>query len=223
MPRRLTPLVNGEVYHVFNRGVNKQPIFNSKRDYSRAIEVLKYYMIPNLPIRYSRFIRLSLEERNILLKKVDKKEKLVDLISYCFMPNHFHFLFKQNIENGISKLMRNFQISYTRFINTKYDRIGPLLQGQFQAVHIEDDNQLFHVSRYIHLNPYTSYILKDTSELTFYPWSSFPEYLGLRDIEICSKLLILFNFADIEKYKEFVFNQADYQRKLEDIKHLILE
>jgi len=225
MPRRFEPLVNEQFYHIFNRGVNKQPICFAKKDYVRAIESFKFYLTPHPPVRYSRFINLPSEERKILLQNMDKKEKLVDLIAYCLMPNHFHLLLKQNIDDGITMLMRNFQISYTKYLNTKYDRTGPLLQGQFKVARIEDDEQLLHVSRYIHLNPFTSYHLGEIESLTAYPWSSLAEYLDLIEIEneICKKELILSNFKNKDKYKEFIFNQADYQRKLENIKHLILE
>lgn len=223
MPRRFVPLVNEQIYHIFNRGVNKQPIYYAKRNYLRAIESLKFYLTSSPPVRYSRFINLPNEERKIVLRKMAKKEKLGDLITYCLMPNHFHLLLKQNIDAGITILMRNFQISYTRYLNTKYDRTGPLLQGQFKAVRIEDVEQLLHVSRYIHLNPFISYLVKDIESLTTYPWSSLAEYLDLIEDEICNKELILSNFKNKDKYKEFIFNQVDYQRRLEKIRHLILE
>lgn len=150
-------------------------------------------------------------------------DKLVDIICFCLMPNHFHLLLNQLKDNGISKFMANLQNSFTRYFNTKHERIGHLLQGQFKAVLIEDDNQLLHVSRYIHLNPYSSYVVKDLESLEQYLWSSFPEYLGKVAAEICNKEIILSQFKDKKDYKKFVFDQADYQRRLEEIKHLVIE
>lgn len=152
-----------------------------------------------------------------------ENDKLVELICFCLMPNHLHLLLSQKKDNGISKFMANLQNSYTRYFNTKHERIGPLMQGQFKAVLIEDDEQLLHVSRYIHLNPYSSFIVKDLTDLEKYPWSSLPEYLGIVSTSICNKQVILSYFKSVEDYKKFVFDQADYQRKLEKIKHLILE
>lgn len=223
MPIRKTPLVNGEVYHVFNRGVNFQPIFNNKRDYLRAIEVMKFYLPIDPPVRYSRFLLLPRDERELIQKKVKKQPKRVDIICFCLMPNHFHLLLKQNEDHGISSFVRNLQISYTRFFNIKRERIGPLLQGQFKAVRVENEKQLLHVSRYIHLNPYSSFVIKDTKELENYQWSSYPEYLGIQSKEICQKGLIFSIIKTGERYKEFVLNQADYQRRLEEIKHLTFE
>ena len=223
MPIRKVPLVTGEYYHVFNRGVNKQPIFTGKRDYVRALETLKFYLPEDPPVRYSKFMLTSKEEREKILSNMNKRERIIDIISYCFMPNHFHLLAKQNKDRGITKFMRNFQISYTLFFNLKYERTGPLLTGQFKAVRVEDDEQLLHTSRYIHLNPYTSFIVQNFQDLETYPYSSLTEYLGKNLEGICDKEIILSNFKDTEVYKKFLFDQADYQQKLEQIKHLLLE
>ena len=139
------------------------------------------------------------------------------------MQNHFHFLLKQNVENGISLFLAQFQNSYTRYFNTKNRRQGHLLQGQFKAVRIEDDDQLLHVHRYIHLNPYVSYVVKDIKELEEYKYSSFPEYLNREKNEICDKPIILSHFPTIKQYKKIITDQADYQRELGQIKHLVME
>lgn len=139
------------------------------------------------------------------------------------MPNHFHFLLKQVEEEGTSKFMSNFTNSYTRYFNVKNKRNGPLFQGKFKAIRIETDEQLLHLSRYIHLNPYSSYVVKTLKDLEKYPSSSFPEYLGKSQTSLCSKEIILGQFKNLNLYKKFVFDQADYQRRLEKIKHLILE
>lgn len=223
MPARTIPLVSGEYYHIFNRGINKQQVFLDARDYKRAVEAMRFY-IANQPVKLSRFFSLSNLERQKLLEKIEKEDNsLVKLICFCLMPNHFHFLLRQTKNFGISKFMSNFQNSYTRYFNTRYEKIGPIFQGQFKAVRVEDDKQLIHLSRYIHLNPYSSFIVKNLNKLVDYPWSSFPEYLSDVNNEICDKEVILSSFQDKNKYKMFVFDNADYQRTLEGIKHLALE
>lgn len=223
MPARLVPLVTNEYYHIFNRGINKQPIFLGRRDYKRALDLLKYYSFTAQKLRFSKFLLLSRNERANFSAKLPDNSKLVDCISYCFMPNHFHFLLHQRIENGISKFMSIYQNSYTRFFNTKYKKIGPILQGQFKAVRVEDDNQLLHLSRYIHLNPYSSFVIKEISQLENYLWSSYPEYINVSRENVCKKEIILSQFSNENEYKTYVFNHADYQRKLEEIKHLTIE
>lgn len=224
MPARIIPLVTGEFYHIFNRGINKQPIFLTTKDYFRAIEVLEFYSFATAKLRFSKFLLLPQEERRRLWEKLRKEgEKLVEFISFSLMPNHFHFLLVQRQESGISKFMRYLQDSYTRYFNTRHKKFGPILQGQFRAVRVEDENQLLHLSRYIHLNPYSSFVVKDPKQLETYPWSSLPEYLGRTKTNICNKQIILSNFKSLQDHQKFIFDQADYQRRLEEIKYLLLE
>ena len=224
MPGRSTPLVTNQVYHVFNRGVASQPTFLDKRDYDRALETMSFYQNKNIPLRYSFFLRLPEGERADLLNQMRKKrEYVVDILAYCLMPNHVHLLLKQLQDDGISTYMSNGTNSYTRYFNTKNKRAGPLYQGKFKAVRIETDEQLLHVTRYIHLNPFTSYVVKTLKELEHYPYSSLAEYLGHRDKGTCNAEFILSQFRSRKAYKKFLFDRADYQRELENIKHLTLE
>ena len=159
-------------YHVFNRGVTRQPIFKTKRDYQRAIITLNFYQHQKPPLRLARALSLNKEEKGNFFKELKGKAKLAEIICYCLMPNHFHLLLKQKMNGGISKFLSNFSNSYTRYFNVKRKRVGPLFQGIFKAVRIETDEQLIHVSRYIHLNPIASLVIKE-KELDNYPWSSF--------------------------------------------------
>jgi len=139
------------------------------------------------------------------------------------MPNHFHFLLRQERENGISKFLANFQNSFTKYVNTRHTRSGHLLQGQFKAVRTETESQLLHTSRYIHLNPYTSYLVRRIDELKMYPWSSLPQYIGNDEKGMCETKNILSSFPSKKKYLQFVRDQKDYQRTLKEIEHLLLE
>ena len=93
--------------------------------------------------------------------------------------------------------------------------MGPLFQGAFKAVLIETDEQLIHVSRYIHLNPIVSGLVKD---LDSYEWSSHVEYLNRQGI-YCSPNEILNFFPTKDKYREFITDQIDYGTTLEILKH----
>lgn len=221
MAQRRIPLVTGEFYHVFNRGVARQPIFLSKYDYQQALLALSYYRFVKPPMRLSRFKSLSLIERDKLLKNLETTEKLAEIISYVFMPNHFHFLLKQTADNGISTFLSNFSNSYTKYFNTKHNRPGPLLQGVFKAVHIESDEQLIHLSRYIHLNPVATAVIRE-SELFSYPWSSLPDFIK-GESSLVFMEPVLAHFSSSEDYEKFVSDQIDYAKQLERIKHLLLE
>ena len=136
------------------------------------------------------------------------------------MPNHFHLLVKQLKEGGISEFMRRFILSYNKYRNIKYSRQGSLFNGPFRAVHIETDEQLIHVSRYIHLNPLVSLLVRD---LKLYPWSSYNKYIAESQNDPLSKEEILGFFKSPEDYEKFVLEQADYGKTLEIIKHATID
>lgn len=223
MPRRRETLVTGEIYHVFNRGIDKRPTFTDRRELLRAVETLQFYRLLNPPAKLSLFLRSKLYERSSTADDSIGRKNLIEVLAFCFMPNHFHFLLKQTVDGGISKFLSNFLNSYTKYFNTKHERTGPLFLGQFKAVHIENDEQLLHVSRYIHLNPYSSSLVKDIKDLNNYEWSSLCDYLGLNRQNICLKDFLLSLSGGVKNYKRFVFARADYQRRLKEIEHLILE
>lgn len=224
MPGRIIPLVNQEIYHIFNRGISLQPTFLDKRDYQRLLQTIVYYQNQQPSVKLSRFLILSEEERKEIIDNNKKAaDFLTDIICFCFMPNHLHFLLKQVVDGGISKFMSNVTNSYTRYLNTKRKRNGPLFQGKFKAVRVESDEQLLHLSRYIHLNPLTSYVIKDIGQLENYVYSSFPEYMGKIQSGFCQKEIVLGQFKGPNDYRKFVLDQVDYQRRLQEIKHLVLE
>lgn len=171
-----------------------------------------YYQLEGPKPKYSDFMPS--------LTKLDINKKIIDIHCYCLMPNHFHFLLKQNVDGGISEFIAKLSNSYTRYYNTRDNRVGPILQGQFKAVLMENNEQLIHVSRYIHLNPLVSDLV---DSLDYHEWSSYPEYIGLTNSNICSKDIILDQFKSAEDYEQFVLDQESYGRELEFIKHKLLD
>lgn len=220
MPKRPVMLENGNYYHVYNRGVNKRKIFLDNRDYQRALDSLLFYIHSGHRIRFSYFHRLNERLKNEYIDGLTNQ--LIELNSFALMPNHFHFLVYQNEANGISNCLRRFENSYTKYFNTKYKRVGPLLQGRFKAVHITNDSQLLHVSRYIHLNPLTSGVINSLDELETFPWTSYPNFLNSSQETKITNSIILGHFKN-QSYKDFVSERADYQKELESIKHITFE
>lgn len=221
MPYNHVPLVTNEYYHVFNRGVARNPVFLSQYDYEQALLALSYYSYVEPPMKLSRFKGLSVEERENVFRNLQGHMRYVDIISFVFMPNHFHLLLQQATDKGISTFVSQFTNSYTRYFNTKHERVGPLFQGVFKAVYIESDEQLLHLSRYIHLNPVASFVIHEKDLLKF-RWSSFPEFIAHKPMIVNTKP-ILEHFSSKEDYKTFVLDQIDYAKELEKIKHLTLE
>lgn len=223
MPKRKVPLVTNHFYHVFNRSIGGAPILANKRSLGRALATLPYYRNKTTPLPFSKFLRLPYPEQMQLLKKLDtQKDHLIEVVCFCLMPNHYHLLLRQTKNGGIETFIRIFQDSYAKYFNTRYERSGPLFESRFKAVLVENEEQLIHLSRYIHLNPYTSAIVRKKKALLTYPWSSLPEYLG-HTKGFCNPGTVISMFKSPNRYKQFVLDRADYQRKLEEIKHLIFE
>lgn len=223
MPYRTTVLTTGEYYHLYNRGVAYQPVYRYKRDYDRFILTLNYYRFSHLPLRLSKLLQLNNNLREQHLESLHSTgEKIVEVITYCLMPNHFHLLMKQTQDGGISRFLRLAVNSYAKFFNTKYKRAGSLFQDMFKAVHIESDEQLIHVSRYIHLNPLVSGLVRRDKFLDF-PWSSLKAYINGTQDDFINPEIIMTKFKQNKDYLQFVLDQEDYGRQLEQIKHLIME
>lgn len=224
MPYRKTPLVVNQIYHVFNRSIARQPIFNTARDYQRMMQTINYYRYPKPPLRFSFFDRLPLDKKEAFMKELTTtKTPMLEIISYSLMPNHFHFLLRPFVVKGISDFVRNIQHSYSKYFNVKNDRSGSLFQGMFKAVLIETEEQFAHVARYIDLNPVTAYLI-EVDDLENYPWTSFLDHIGKSpSFSFVSTQYIREHFRSGLNYKKFVFDQADYQRELGKIKHLTFE
>ena len=217
---RKNPLATGEVYHVFNKSIAGFVIFNNQTDYNRMISTIRYYQAENHANRLSRFIELN--ENNFdeaLDKYLRNKSKHVEIIAYCIMPTHIHLIIKQLKERGTSTFLNNVLNSYTRYFNAKHKRKGPLWEGRFKNVLVKTNEQLLHLTRYVHLNPVTAYLI-DNPEL----WvpSSYKEYL---ETDSNYKISNFTNVLDIntESYKKFVENRISYQRDLAKIKELLFE
>lgn len=213
MPYRVAPFASGYFYHIFNRGVEKRIIFSNERDHQRFLQTLYYYQFRGPKPRFSMYTRFK-------DKDFSRNPKIVEVICYCLMPNHFHILAKQIEDGGIQEFIRKATNSYTKYYNTKHKRVGHLFQGTFKAVPIETDPQLLHVSRYIHLNPYVSEL---TDNLDNYPYSSYPHFIGLKKDNLCESEVILESFKDSADYKEFISGYGDYARELEQLKHFLLD
>lgn len=220
---RKEPLVTKEVYHVFNRSIAGFHIFNNNEEFLRMKQLIKYYQIKN-ELRFSDFIQLKQVQEegfnNSFNKILINNDKSVQIISYCFMPTHIHFILKQLAENGIVDYMRKISDSYTRYFNTLYKRKGPLWEGKFKNVLVKNDEQLLHLTRYIHLNSTTAKLVNRPEDWEF---SSYKEYLSEVDDNS-----VICQFNDIleikqSQYRKFVNDQISYQRELAKIKDLLID
>jgi hypothetical protein len=123
------------------------------------------------------------------------------------MPNHFHLLIQQMSLVSASKMMQYLTNGYVLYFNERHRISGRLFQERFQAVCIETEQYLTHLSRYIHLNPLD--IGCSVKDLHHYPWSSYPDYIGVRNGSLPRKDVILKEFLNIHDYRGFVEAGAD--------------
>lgn len=214
MSRRKILFATGEIYHVFNHSVAGIPIFKGARESEIFLEAIKFYLQPKPPTKFSIY-RKSRPSFPINLD-----QKLVTIINYCLMPNHFHLTLRQEMESGIKQFLHRISNSFAHYYCIKYKKRGHVFEDKFKAVRVETEEQLIHLSRYIHLNPVTSYLVEKPED---YPYSSYAVYLGLKESDIIDPSLILKNFSSKRKYHEFTMAQKDYQRTLNEIKHLVFE
>ncbi|UCB56589.1 MAG: transposase [Candidatus Omnitrophota bacterium] len=210
-------LGKGEIYHIFSKSIAGFEIFRKDSEYERMKNLLKYYKLENPPLKFSTFTEIK-NKKDFFQRHLISKRSLVDIIAYCFMPTHFHLILEQLNENGISVFMSNILNSYTRYFNVKTKRKGPLWESRFQRILVETDEQLLHLTRYIHLNPVTAYLVDKPQDWKF---SSYKEFLQEDREKICNYSKVL--EINSQNYKEFVNIQIDYQRELARVKKLFLE
>jgi len=220
-------LENG-VYHLFNRGVEKRLIFLETIDYSVFLAYLKSYLLPQDKDNLRNMLTsASYKEKDKILKllRLNNYYKNIDLIAYCLMPNHFHLLVKQKSADSINKFIKSLCTRYAMYFNKKYKRVGPLFQGNYKGVLVQDNEQLFYLSRYIH---HQALYFQDKKLISPQP-SSYPNYLGnisqkwVKPEEILSffKTARRTSLKDILFYQSFVENNhEDYQ---ETIAKLLLD
>jgi REP element-mobilizing transposase RayT len=213
------PVENG-FYHIYNRGVNKQEIFGGPTDYAVFLRYLKEALSPVQ--KFSDIQKFEVEIKGRIFSSIKRQPKNfhgeIDLIAYALMPNHFHLLIKQNRRESMESMMRSVLIRYSMYFNKAYDRVGPLFQGIYKAIPIENEGYLLHLSRYIHLNP------KDNFKNLIDAYSSYADYIGKKKTPWLDPRPVLdyFNnpinpeFKKINNYKDFVEKYNSENKASED-------
>jgi putative transposase len=128
-----------------------------------------------------------------------------DVIAYCLMPTHYHLMVR-----AMQKLL----ISYTKAINKRFERVGALFQGAFQAKPITSSSHLLHLCRYIHANPVKDGLVTDPSD---WPYSNYLEWIGERDGTLIDRNFIQTQFPNPIDYKDFVLDYVRKRKMPEDV------
>lgn len=218
-----------EVYHIYNRGVDKRTTFTSAEEYAYFVHIL--YVLNDLNTTNNNK-RLHIKNREQDTNKtnegsptpfIGKKERdtLVDVLAFVLMHNHYHLLLKERKENGISKFMHKIGTAYTLFFNNKHDRTGSLFQGKYKSVYIQHENQLLYIPHYLHLNPIKekSFATKKAKVqyLENFKWSSYLDYVGGKNFpSVTQREYILSLFGNETDYKKNIL-QFVYDKKKFDL------
>ena len=148
MPAR-RPFVQGSYYHIYNRGAGRQAIFREERNYLYLLR---------------------------LLKKVTIEDHL-KVIAYCLLPNHYHWLLRQDGEAPAGQVPARVFRSYSQAFNRAYGRSGTLFEGPYKALPVETDAYFVTLCAYIHLNPVHHGLVVSPED---WPYSNYLEWIGKR-------------------------------------------
>ncbi len=164
-------VASNQLYHLFNQGNNRQPIFRCAQNYFLFLSLFRLYVLPHC-----------------------------DVLAWCLMPNHFHFMLNVNAKGAETKMLGNvvssnfsngvrlLQCRYTQSINKQENRSGSIFRQRSKLKHCESimDNYRLVVFDYIHNNPLNAGIVKKTGDWTF---SSYPDYFGKRKGNLINRQL----------------------------------
>ncbi len=197
--RKVIPLITDNIYHVMARGNNHQNIFHVEADYFRLIKDLYEFNDEDTTSGVERVLLwrkptvTGSDPVTVGKKRIKKKRKLlVEILVFCFMPNHFHLLLRQLKNGGISEYMKRVKGGYATYLNCKHGSKGSIFQSHIKAVEIKSDDQLNTVFSYIHTNPCqlvepnwkTAGLRNEKKALEIldsYRWSSYLDYTGKKN------------------------------------------
>ena len=228
----------GGYYHIYNRGVDKRTIFNEERDRWRFLQAVALFR--SIKNHEKTLWELENSGKGANMKtlrnyfKRNQEELLVKVIANCLMDNHYHFILKEEKENGIAKFMQKFGTSYSMYFNGKYDRTGKLWEGSYKRVEVDSDLYLQYLLVYINVINPGEIIQPDLKEVgaknidkimnytANYRWSTHKEFLQTRNSFVINKDILGRVFNDAEKYREFC-KMVLRSEKYKQIKHLTFE
>ncbi|MBN2001139.1 transposase [candidate division KSB1 bacterium] len=173
MPRRKIDFRPGNYYHCYNLALHCVRAFPYAHDYMKCLELTSKYI----------------EKCNITV------------VAYCLMPNHYHFLLRQNGGKSISLFIQCLFDAYVQYFNKRNNRRGPLFIGRFDASLVDTNEYMMHVCRYIHINPVIADLVTKAED---WPFSNYLEWLGRRDGHLVDRDFITQYFQTPEQYRDFV-------------------
>jgi REP element-mobilizing transposase RayT len=186
MSARRPAYAAGQYYHIYNRGAHQVPIFREQDNYLFVLRKMK---------AYCRSLHLA-------------------PIAYCLLPNHYHFLIRQDGDHPGGLLPQRVFNSYSKAYNKRYDHSGTLFEGHYQAKAVDQDGYLLHLCRYIHANPVIHGLVE---EVGGWAYSNYPEWVGERAGTLVDRCFVQAHFPDPDDYRTFVSEYLVERRLPEDL------
>jgi putative transposase len=190
---------SGQFYHIYNQGNNKQQLFLEPDNYEYFKQLIVHYIKPNCQI-----------------------------ISWCLMPNHYHFLILTNDESVKEKTVgslkiqylsngfRLLQSTYSHAINKRFSRSGSMFRQRYKSKHIDtgkDGKYLNACFNYIHQNPVAASLVHSIED---WKYSSFKTYLLGHDDELTEQTTGR-KFLEIDNTTFYIESTAKLRVDLKDI------
>ncbi len=192
MSQRNVQFFPGGYYHIFNRGCDREAIFRTNENYLFLLRRIRKYFEPNL----------------------------VTVIAYCLMPNHYHFLLRQNSDIPISDLIQALFNSYSKAFNKMYNRKGTLFEGKYKSLHVDEENYLIHLCRYIHRNPFEAGLV---SNLEGWAFSNYLEWIGKRNGALVDRAFVQSRFPSPIDYQRFVLEYVSPKKIQEGLSKYLFD
>ena len=192
MPYQNEPFGQGQYYHIYNRGAGKEKIFFNQGNYEYLLRLMK---------RYSR-------------------NHGTTVIAYCLMPNHFHFLLRQETEEPLTKFMSGLFNAYVQALNLQQGREGALFGSRFQHKYVDKWEYLVILCRYIHRNPIKAGMVSKPEDWIY---SNYREWIGIRNGELKDGAFIHDHFPNPEEYVAFVNDIEDEKKNYEKISQYMFD
>ncbi|MBU2578989.1 transposase [Patescibacteria group bacterium] len=261
MSQRKQKFLNGEIYHIAARRIGDELLFKDINDYYRGIfSIFEFNTIEPILIRNRRKLRrkiylvnkeevgrgltsanfsVSISDNLTVIQSTPQnpRDLLVEILGFCFMPNHIHLLVRQLKDGGISKFMQKFGSGYAVYFKGKHNlqKKGYFFQNKFNSVHIETEDQLRNVFVYIHTNP-AALIESNWKEkgitnpkkvikfLEEYKWSSYQDYIGKKNFpSVTKREWLLEIMGSAQGCKKSIDEWVKYKGEIREFGDLALE
>lgn len=229
MTNRKESFVEGEYYHIYNRGNSKQNIFLDDQDRDRFVKLL-YLCNSSKNFNFKE----DIIQKKISAWDFDRGETIVSIGAWVLMPNHFHIYISPRCHlgemgeiggGGVAIYMKKLCTGYSMYFNKKHGRTGKLFEGAFKSVRAEDDEQAKYNFSYIHLNPVKlvdpvwrekriKNVKKTLDYLNKYKWSSYLDYNRVKRPEnkIISPKDFPDYFSDKMVFKREIFDWLTFEK-----------